>query len=511
MKTGGIYQITTSKASVGRRSTIPHTIHRGGVSCIKDRGKVGTNIVVMNVDLLREKIEKLKKRPGANVVAIDEMEDWLLGSNLLERIRINPHHVAAISGLHPDLMISEFLYGAIAEVFDLHWDIHCPHCNMITAEFNNLADASEVSSCEMCECDFDVDFLDRVEVTFSLNAAIEDPRLCPVCAPPPILKSKFQMVTGLNETDSVVVSLEKGRYRYCCPLTLAKGSLVVDGEETEELQNIQIKQLEGKFFDKKELTARPGKIKIELTNIGHSLSGMIMLNEKLPDDLKIEQLPPRVSGLEIIHHPDYKRLFGDQILSDRERMKIRAVTLMFTDITGSTMMYEKLGDAKAYNLVRDHFDILFQAIEKYRGTVVKTIGDAVMASFVTNEQALKAAAEAFAGFSEYNKRHHEDEQIKVKIGIHRGSAVLVNLNNHLDYFGSTVNKAARIQGVSKSKELSFSSEVYKDKSFLNALRTSGVSGIQKHLKDLKGIEGRQVLYSARIVREGLISSVNILI
>lgn len=465
----------------------------------------------MNIELLIERTEKLKKRSNANLVAIDTIKDWLVHSDILQRLRINPYYLAEHYRLPPGVITSEFLHGVKAGLFDLHWDVHCPHCNMITAEVNDLAEASALSFCEMCEGSFEVDFLDRVEVTFSLNKQIEDLKLSPVCAPPPVLKAKFQLVTPLNTTDSAEVTLEKGIYRYCCPLTCAKGILVVEGEETEELQEIKLKQLEGKHFDKKELTVRPGKVRIELTNVGHTLSGMIMHNDKLPDELTLDQLPPRLSGLQVIHNPDYKRLFGDQVLSDRERLKIRGVTIMFTDITGSTRMYENLGDAKAYNIVRDHFEIFFRAIEKNEGTVIKTIGDAVMASFVTNEQALKAASDAFLGFSEYNKGHPEEEQIKVKIGIHRGSAVLVNLNNRLDYFGSIVNKAARIQSVSKSYEVSFSEEVYTDRDFLAALRNIGISGIQKHFEDLRGIDGRQTVYTVRIGVEGLIPLVNILI
>ncbi|WP_228062005.1 adenylate/guanylate cyclase domain-containing protein [Coleofasciculus sp. LEGE 07081] len=461
--------------------------------------------------MLRQRLEDLKKRTGANLVTIDAIKKWLFQSTLLQRLRINPYYIAEDSDCNVEKIISELLYGVKAGVFDLHWDVHCPHCNMITAEFNNLGNASALSFCQMCARSFEIDFLERVEVTFSLNKEIEDPKISPVCAPPPILKAKFQLVTPLNETDSATVILEKGRYRYCCPLTCAKGILVVEGEETEELQELCIKQLEGKHFDKSQLTVCPGKVRVELTNIGHSLSGMIMHIDELPDELTLEQLPPRLSGLQLLHFPDYKCLFGEQVLSSRERMKVRSVTIMFTDITGSTWMYETLGDAKAYNIVRDHFEILFQAIEQHGGTVVKTIGDAVMASFLSNAQAMEAAADALLEFRNYNKNRPESEQIQVKFGIHRGSAVLVNLNDRLDYFGSVVNKAARIQSVSRSYEISFSDEVYSDKSFLAALRATGVSGIQKHYEDLKGLKGRQVVYTTRIDIEELIPLVNILI
>lgn len=455
----------------------------------------------MNVELLKQKIEQLKQRPNSSKGTIDQIEKWLLGSHVLQRLRINPYYIAGDLVQNVKRITSEFLHGVKAGVFDLHWDIHCPHCNMITQELQHLAEASEISFCPMCEEEFKIDLLDRVEVTFSLNKEIDNPQLRPVCAPPPVLKNKLQLVTPLYCTESEIITLEKGRYRYCCPLTLAKGILNVKGRPYKGIQEIKLKQLAGKYFDQKELAIRPGKVKIELTNQEHNLSGLILHSDELPDELTLEQLPLRLSGMQLIHHPDYKRLFGEQVISERERVKVRAITIMFTDITGSTRMYETLGDTKAYNIVRDHFEIFFKSIEKFDGKVIKTIGDAVMASFISNEQAIMAATDAVASFKEYNLTRQQSECIKVRIGIHRGTALLVNLNNSLDYFGSTINKAARIQNLSKSDEVSFSEEVYNDKAFLTALKTSGVSEIQRRVEDLKGIQGGQVTYTARINTE----------
>ena len=460
---------------------------------------------IMNIELLKQKLELLKKRPNCSKGTIDQIENWLIGSHILQRLRINPYYVAGDTVKNVKRITSEFLHGVKAGAFDLHWDIHCPHCNMIADEFKDLADTSEMSSCPMCDREFKIDLLDRVEVTFSLNKEIEDPQLRPVCDPPPVLQNKLQLITPLYCTESETVTLETGRYRYCCPLTLAKGILKVEGEETEGIQEIELKQLAGKDFDKKELFLRPGQVKIELTNTEHNLSGLILHSDELPDELTLEQLPLRLSGIQLLHHPDYKRLFGDRVISERERVKIRAITIMFTDITGSTRMYETLGDTKAYNIVRDHFQIFFESIEQFGGKVIKTIGDAVMASFISNEQAIMAAAAAVARFREYNSNRPQAEWIQVRIGIHRGTALLVNLNNSIDYFGSTVNKAARIQNLSKSDEVSFSEEVYDDQAFLTALKTAGVSEIQKRVEDLKGIQGAQVAFTARINTESVIA------
>jgi class 3 adenylate cyclase len=382
----------------------------------------------MKIELLADKIAQLKKRPGASGGTLDQIENWLNSSHVLQRLRINPYYVTGDLVQNIKRITSEFLHGVKAGVFDLHWDIHCPHCNTIASEFKHLGDASEMSLCPMCDREFKID-LEQVEVTFSLNQEIDNPQHSPVCDPPPVLQSQQQQVTP-------------------------------DPNE---------------------------------------------LPDKLPDKLiTLEQLPLRLSGIQVLHHPDYKRLFGEQVISERERVQIRAITIMFTDITGSTRMYETLGDAKAYNIVRDHFEIFFESIEKCDGKVIKTIGDAVMASFPSNEQAIIAAAEAMANFREYNKSRQEEECIKVKIGIHRGTALLVNLNNSLDYFGTTVNKAARIGDLAKNDEVAFSEEVYEDQAFLTALKAAGVSEIQKRLEDLKGMNGGQVVYTARINTECVI-------
>ncbi len=449
----------------------------------------------MNYQLFQAKIEQLKQQMGVNTTVIDSIYKWILKSDAGQRHRINPHQVARDCFMDLSLTVSGCLQAVKGGIFDLNWDIRCPHCDMVCDEHHDLSQASGLGACPMCAIEFEMDFAQQVEVTFSLAADIEQPITNATCAPPSALKTKFAITVPSGESNYAVDYLNAGTYRYCCPITLAKGIMVVEGEPTKNLQEVQLTQLPGSEFDKKEITCAPGKIKIELTNSGDVLSGLYLHEDELPNQLTPEQLPPRVSGVQIIHLPVYKHLFGDQVLSQRERIKISSVTVMFTDITGSTSMYENLGDAKAYNIVRDHFEILFWAIEQQGGTVLKTIGDAVMASFITSEAAIKAAVNVLADFGDYNQNRPEAEQVKVKIGIHRGSTVLVNLNNRLDYFGSTVNKAARIQGVSQSWEISLSEEVYHAELLVTALKAAGKCEVTKHEVDLKGIEGTQAVYS----------------
>jgi len=124
---------------------------------------------------------------------------------------------------------------------------------------------------------------------------------------------------------------------------------------------------------------------------------------------------------------------------------------MFTDLKGSTSLYEALGDTDAYKLVRDHFDFLREVVEARRGTLIKTMGDAIMAAFSDGSDAVAAAIRLQAGIAEFNRRHSDG--VVLKVGVHQGACIAVTADGNLDYFGSMVNLAARLQGESRGGDI----------------------------------------------------------
>jgi class 3 adenylate cyclase len=148
----------------------------------------------------------------------------------------------------------------------------------------------------------------------------------------------------------------------------------------------------------------------------------------------------------------FRDLFPDQILRPGEDMAVGNVTLMFTDLKGSTALYERLGDGAAYRLVREHFAFLAAAIRCHDGALVKTIGDAVMAAFSDPAQAVRAALAVQREIKDFNARQ-AGEGVIIKMGMHAGPCIAVTLNDRLDYFGSTVNLAARLQGESAGEDI----------------------------------------------------------
>ena len=130
---------------------------------------------------------------------------------------------------------------------------------------------------------------------------------------------------------------------------------------------------------------------------------------------------------------------------------------MFTDLYESTRLYREIGDAPAFGRVQEHFSDLEKAVIAEGGSIVKTMGDAVMASFREPVAALRAvwqAQQAIAGY--------EGQKLHIKIGIHHGPCIVVNLNDRLDYFGSMVNIAARLTEFSKGGEIVLSETVHND-------------------------------------------------
>jgi len=157
---------------------------------------------------------------------------------------------------------------------------------------------------------------------------------------------------------------------------------------------------------------------------------------------------------EVISLQVFRDLFAAATLRPGDEAGVSQVALLFTDLQGSTALYERVGDAVAFNMVREPFALLAGVVRDHDGAVVKTIGDAVMASFGDPANAVKAALAMQARIA--------DHDLVLKLGVHVGPSVVVNMNDRLDYFGSTVNMAARLQGQSQGGDIVLSRAVADD-------------------------------------------------
>ncbi len=165
-------------------------------------------------------------------------------------------------------------------------------------------------------------------------------------------------------------------------------------------------------------------------------------------------------GLDLLLVPAFWELFAGEAPAANESLRIGRVAMLFTDLSGSTAMYAERGDPRAYRLVRDHFAILADAIDRNNGALVKTIGDAVMASFASGADAVRAAFESQAELCA--RAADMGGELVLKAGVHAGACLAVKLNDRLDFFGGAVNTAARVQGLSRGNDVVVTNEVIGD-------------------------------------------------
>ena len=343
--------------------------------------------------------------------------------------------------------VVEMCLQAVREgLLELRWDLLCPRCRGAKLAVDSLDRLPSGAHCDSCNVDYDRDFARNIELTFHPAPAVReviDGEFC-LFGPMSTPHVKAQVALEPGESRTLPARLAPGDYRV---RTLERG-----GES-------DIAYAGGGF---PEVTVEGGAVAAG-TAAG---DGEIRLvnNEDRRRTLIIESrdwVRDALTAHRVTTMQTFRDLFSDEALRPGDEAGISQVTLMFTDLKGSTALYGRVGDAAAYRLVREHFAYLAGAVREHNGTVVKTIGDAVMAAFADPADAVRAAQALQAGVKDFNAASG-GEDIVIKLGLHGGPCIAVTLNGRLDYFGTTVNMAARLQGESEGNDIVLSEDLAAD-------------------------------------------------
>ena len=201
---------------------------------------------------------------------------------------------------------------------------------------------------------------------------------------------------------------------------------------------------------------------------------------------------PNLTAKRIFTNQTFRELHRTDTLAIDQGLKIVSLTFLFTDLKGSTELYARVGDLVAYELVRAHFLLLNKIVAAEGGAVVKTIGDAVMATFPTPDRALAAALAMRAAIGSVGGDTRR-EDLMLKIGLHEGPSLAVMLNDRLDYFGQTVNVAARVQGLATAQAIFATKPVVEHPQSAALLAKAGHTP-QLGSFALKGVAGEVAVY-----------------
>ena len=231
------------------------------------------------------------------------------------------------------------------------------------------------------------------------------------------------------------------------PVTHTALFLDVEGEPTTERRNLSL-ILSDTHSASGSHKLRPGPVRIALENRSarRTLPGVWLHTGDMEALLKRRR--PYLTAMRLLSNQTFRDLYHGGTLDAEQRFKITSLTILFTDLMGSTALYDRVGDLTAFDLVRSHFGALTEAVAGEGGAVVKTIGDAVMATFPSPEGALRAAMRMREAMRRINRERGSDD-LALNIGIHEGPCLAVMLDDRQDYFGQTVNIAARVQDLAE--------------------------------------------------------------
>jgi adenylate cyclase len=368
-------------------------------------------------------VEFVKSAPDADVVRIRPFE-------LADELKTDERETLAVC-----------LYGVKSGLLELQWELVCPSCRTGTESAEALSELPVAGHCQLCDLSFEIELDRAVEATFRPSTSLRSVASGPYC------------IGGPRRTPHVVthtILLPRGKAELQAPSEPGRYRLFLRGGVTAAL--------EVAATGNTELAVQAGDTMLVPATAMVAPGATITVHHRGDKEthIKLERLlyASRAATAHVVSTlPEFRREFSKDLLRAGTTLRVARVALLFTDLTDSTALYSRVGDAKAFKVVQEHFDLLFSIIAARRGTLVKTIGDAVMAAFVEERDAVAAAIEMLERFPTFRKGLPEAERTFLKVGVYAGPCYVVTANGILDYFGQTVNLAARLQGAAGAGEL----------------------------------------------------------
>ena len=429
--------------------------------------------------------------------------------------RVNVLDFAAKTGLDEERVIAVFLHAARLGIFELSWNVLCPGCGGVLDASETLKSVNrDEYHCGWCAAGYAPTLDEIVEVTFTVSRRVRriaghDPHELPLAEyfrqifwssaidiPEDLDRLVEEMTLETVELppgEKALLSLQLPAEFVIILDPVTHTSLFIDvkGEPTRERQNLAL------VFDRlraptETVELRPGPLRLSLENRTDTrvLPGLWVANDKLHELLARRK--PFLTAKRLLTNQVFRDIYGTDTIDVDQRLKITSLTFLFTDLRGSTELYDRVGDLVAFDLVRAHFQILNEIVAAEAGAVVKTIGDAVMATFPTPDRALAAALRMREAMRRLNDGRNGHELL-LKIGIHEGPCLAVVLNDRQDYFGTTVNIASRVQGLADSRSILATGPVVKHPQASSLLATSGLSPVPQR-RALRGIAEELAVY-----------------
>ncbi|MBL8917330.1 MAG: adenylate/guanylate cyclase domain-containing protein [Myxococcaceae bacterium] len=423
-------------------------------------------------------VERLQRAAAA----LEKAGGGLLGPRLVHLVanasddrvmRIRPYELADEWKVGRRELLSACLLSVRAGLLQLRWELVCPSCRTGAGAADSLGDLSTHGACQLCEIGFGLELDRSLEATFRPLEAIRQVEVGPFCvgSPARVPHVVSQAVLPPSPMGKAVVRVpdEVGLFR----LFLRGGAVALVQSEPGAASSIELP--EGPWPEK--ITVAPtGTIAVPARDAAER-------HVKLE---RSEWTNLAATARDVTMLPLFRREFSAQVLRPGLSLQAQRVALVFSDLVGSTDLYTHAGDAEAFRFVQAHFEVLTRAIERHSGAVVKTMGDAVMAVFPDELAAVAGARDMLLDFETFRLGDALGGRTSLKVGVHGGSGFVATANKVLDYFGQTVNVAARLQNEAKAGQLVVAEAVAEEAVASGCLAVEQIA--ERYPARLKGVD-----------------------
>ena len=386
---------------------------------------------------------------GADKALLDRLLQEIKQADDLVLAHLRPYALADQWGVSRRDVLELALTATRVGLLDFQWELLCPMCRGASDRVSHhLNEMSTTAHCPTCQIDFQADSEHAIELTFAPNPSVR-----------PVERTEF-CVAGPRQTPHVAVQqlLPPGAKRSVQP-ELAVGRYLLRAADAPGSQPLRVAE-QGRAQIDVVITANGWSAEIETVQTDVTLN--LHNVTAVPQLFVLEEMAwsdQAITAAEVISLQCFRDLFIEEALQPGEQFSVGSLTVLFTDLRDSTRLYREIGDAPAFGLVRNHFDVLREAIAEEEGAIVKTIGDAVMAVFRRPISAVRAMVKAQAILS---NPPAGIRPLQLKAAIHAGPSIAVTLNERLDYFGTNINIAARLEKFSHGNDLILSDFVFCD-------------------------------------------------
>jgi class 3 adenylate cyclase len=405
---------------------------------------------------------------GVSPPLVDRLAALLEEADDLALASLRPYVLAAEWGVARREALELCLRATRHGLLELRWELLCPLCRGAAATEESLAGVAARLHCATCLIDFEVDFDRSVELTFRPSPAIRRVEAADFCVAGPQTTPHVvaQQLLAAGDRRSLALAVEPGSYR------------------VRSLGAARALRLLVRQSGPSDADGRAGPDGWEPAELAVAAGGTLRLENATAEEQLVvvertEWSESAATAAEVTALQLFRDLFSSEALRPGEPISVGTLTVVFTDLRGSTRFYRDVGDAPAFGSVVEHLALLREAVAAEDGAVVKAMGDAIMAVFPRPVSALRALQAA--------QRAVDGKPLALKVGIHTGPCIAIDQNGVLDYFGSTVNLAARLVSLSSGEDVVVSDAVLADPEVAGLpLRRERVHAVPK------GFEGEEL-------------------